>query len=122
MLMGRPTERSSMPDETDFDRNPALSENYERAPRWFVPGYDATHAIAAVLLCDRIGEHGHSLVVGAGGGVELSEFARECGGGGGAGEPCDWTTLTLAQTFVCATSVQARFFHEFVHCEKVLLY
>ena len=69
-----------MKQETEFDRNPALSENYERAPRWFVPGYDASHAMAAVLLRDRIGEHGRILVVGAGGGVELSVFARECQG------------------------------------------
>ena len=69
-----------MTQETEFDRNPALSDNYERAPRWFVPGYDASHAMAAVLLRDRIGEHGRVLVVGAGGGVELSVFARECQG------------------------------------------
>jgi hypothetical protein len=55
-----------MPQESDFDRNPALSDNYERAPRWFVPGYDASHAMAAVLLRDRIGERGHILVLGAG--------------------------------------------------------
>jgi tRNA (cmo5U34)-methyltransferase len=67
-----------MPQESDFDRNPALSDNYERAPRWFVPGYDASHAMAAVLLRDRIGERGHILVLGAGGGVELSVFAQEC--------------------------------------------
>jgi tRNA (cmo5U34)-methyltransferase len=69
-----------MTQENYFDRNPALSGNYERAPRWFVPGYDASHAMAAVLLRDRIGDHGRILVVGAGGGVELSVFARECQG------------------------------------------
>jgi tRNA (cmo5U34)-methyltransferase len=69
-----------MTHESEFDRNPSLSDNYERAPRWFVPGYDASHAMAAVLLRDRIGEHGKILVVGAGGGVELSVFARECQG------------------------------------------
>jgi len=69
-----------MTDENYFDRDPALSDNYERAPRWFVPGYDASHAMAAVLLRDRKGEHGRILVVGAGGGVELSVFARECQG------------------------------------------
>ncbi len=69
-----------MAHETDFDRNPALSDNYEQAPRWFIPGYDASHAMAAVLLRDRIGERGRILVVGAGGGVELSVFARECAG------------------------------------------
>src|SRR5271157_3593849 len=69
-----------MTEQFDFDHNPAATENYERGPRWFVPGYDASHAMAAVLLHDRIGEQGHILVVGAGGGVELSVFARECPG------------------------------------------
>ena len=69
-----------MTHETDFDRNPALSNNYEQGPRWFIPGYDASHAMAAVLLRDRIGERGRILVIGAGGGVELSGFARECAG------------------------------------------
>ena len=41
-------------------------------------GYDASHAMAVVLLRDRIGEHGRILVLGAGGGFELSVFAREC--------------------------------------------
>src|SRR5271156_6061496 len=67
-----------MTDQFDFDRNPAVTENYERGPRWFVPGYDASHAMAAVLLRDRIGDQGHIMVVG--GGVELSVFARECPG------------------------------------------
>ena len=69
-----------MTEKFDFDRNSAASENYERGPRWFVPGYDASHVMAAVLLHDRIGEQGHIMVVGAGGGVELSVFASECPG------------------------------------------
>jgi tRNA (cmo5U34)-methyltransferase len=69
-----------MAEQFDFDRNPLVTETYERGPRWFVPGYDASHAMAAVLLRDRLGEEGHILVVGAGGGVELSVFARECNG------------------------------------------
>src|ERR1700730_15664509 len=69
-----------MPHETDFDRNWALTDNYEQGPRWFIPGYDASHAMAAVLLRDRIGDRGRILVIGAGGGVELSVFARECAG------------------------------------------
>lgn len=69
-----------MTEKFDFDHNPAALENYERGPRWFVPGYDASHVMAAVLLHDRIGEQGDILVVGAGGGVELSVFARECPG------------------------------------------
>src|SRR5208337_2521476 len=71
---------NAVTDETDFDRDRTLSGNYEQAPRWFIPGYDASHAMAAVLLRDRIGERGRILVVGAGGGVELSVLARECQG------------------------------------------
>lgn len=37
----------------DFDRNPAIVENYDQGPRWFMPGYDASHLIATVLLADR---------------------------------------------------------------------
>ena len=58
-----------MTQQFDFDRSPAITENYERGPRWFVPGYDLSHVMAAVLLRDWIGENGHILVVGAGGGV-----------------------------------------------------
>jgi tRNA (cmo5U34)-methyltransferase len=39
-----------------------------------------SHAMAAVLLRDRIGGGGRILVAGAGDGLELSVFARECEG------------------------------------------
>jgi hypothetical protein len=45
-----------MTSGNEFDRNPALSDNYERAPRWFVLCYDSSHAMAALLLRDRISE------------------------------------------------------------------
>jgi tRNA (cmo5U34)-methyltransferase len=61
-----------------FDRNRSLSASYEQGPRWFVPGYDASHAMAAVLLRDRVADQGRILVIGAGGGVELALFASEC--------------------------------------------
>jgi SAM-dependent methyltransferase len=69
-----------MKSSFDFDQNPTLTNNYDRGPRWFIPGYDASHAMAAVLLCDRIGEIGKILVIGAGGGIELTAFAREASG------------------------------------------
>jgi tRNA (cmo5U34)-methyltransferase len=72
-----------MSDPTDtvlFDRERGLSRNYECGPRWFIPGYDASHAMAAVLLRERAGERARILVVGAGGGVELAVFASECAG------------------------------------------
>lgn len=69
-----------MKSSFDFDQTPTLINNYDRGPRWFIPGYDASHAMAAVLLRDRIGEVGRILVIGAGGGIELSLFARESKG------------------------------------------
>jgi tRNA (cmo5U34)-methyltransferase len=69
-----------MKSSFDFDQNPTLTNNYDRGPRWFIPGYDASHAMAAVLLCDRIGEIGKILVIGAGGGIEVTAFAREASG------------------------------------------
>jgi tRNA (cmo5U34)-methyltransferase len=69
-----------MKNTFDFDQNSTLTDNYDRGPRWFIPGYDASHAMAAVLLRDRIGEGGRILVIGAGGGIELSVFAREASG------------------------------------------
>src|SRR5262249_49757061 len=69
-----------MAQKFDFDHSPMVTQNYERGPRWFVPGYDVSHAMAAVLLRDRVREQGHILVVGAGGGVELSVFTAETPG------------------------------------------
>lgn len=60
----------------DFDNNPEMVANYERGPRWFIPGYDAIHTAAAAMLRTRIGLDGHVLVLGAGGGFEISAFAR----------------------------------------------
>src|SRR5260370_11731772 len=97
-----------MTDEADFDRSPTLSGNYEQAPRWFIPGYDASHAMAAVLLRDRIGERGRILVVGAGGGVELSVFARECQDWTFTGVDPSVEMLRQAKTKVEAAGAAAR--------------
>jgi len=91
-----------------FDRNQALSENYEQGPRWFIPGYDASHAMAAVLLRDRIGEQGQILVLGAGGGVELSVFARECEGWTFTGVDPSARMLALARQKVEAVGAAQR--------------
>jgi len=42
----------------------------------FIPGYDASHAMAVTLIADAIGERGRVLVLGAGGGVELWALAQ----------------------------------------------
>jgi tRNA (cmo5U34)-methyltransferase len=62
----------------NYDDNPAIVEDFDRLPRIFIPGYDASHVMAAVLLQLGIGNTGHILAVGAGGGAELARFAATC--------------------------------------------
>jgi tRNA (cmo5U34)-methyltransferase len=59
-----------------FFDNPEAVSAYEQGPRWFVPAYEASHDMAAVLLQEFLPEQGHVLVVGAGGGIELAALAR----------------------------------------------
>jgi hypothetical protein len=61
----------------DYDALPYIDADFDRLPRLFIPGYHASHAIAAVLLAEVIGESGHTLAIGAGGGGELGHLARD---------------------------------------------
>lgn len=68
-----------MTDEAfDFDANPDFVAEYDRGPPMFMPGYAASHVMAASVLVDRIGADADLLVVGAGGGVEIAAFAGLC--------------------------------------------
>ena len=98
-------------DDTEgalFDRNPLLSATYEQGPRWFIPGYDASHAMAAVLLRDHLGGRGRILVIGAGGGVELSRFAADCEGWSFVGVDPSWEMLERARAKVGAIGASSR--------------
>lgn len=66
--------------EALFDRDQSMSASYEQGPRWFVPGYDLGHALAALILRERLGHEARILVVGAGGGMELATLAAESPG------------------------------------------
>ena len=63
------------PPILDYDQRPDIVEDFDRLPRQFIPGYDASHGMAATLLKLAIGERGHILAIGAGGGAELARFA-----------------------------------------------
>ena len=60
----------------DFDADPQFVATYEKGPRWFIPGYDAIHGMAAALFLDRIGPQGRLLILGAGGGAEIAALAK----------------------------------------------
>jgi tRNA (cmo5U34)-methyltransferase len=64
----------------DFDANPDFVAEYDRGPPMFIPGYAASHAMAAAVLLDRIGPNGNVLVIGAGGGIEIAAIHRFCAG------------------------------------------
>ncbi len=49
---------------------------YGEGPRRNVPGYDSLLPMARILLAERMPHDGRMLVVGAGGGLELEDFAR----------------------------------------------
>jgi tRNA (cmo5U34)-methyltransferase len=59
-----------------FFDNPEAVSAYEQGPRWFVPAYDASHDMAAVLLKEFVPDDGHILAIGAGGGIELAALAK----------------------------------------------
>lgn len=58
-----------------FD-DPAAAVRYEEGMRRFVPGVDALHRMATLLLAERAPENARVLVLGAGGGAELKELAQ----------------------------------------------
>ncbi|MGJ5175416.1 class I SAM-dependent methyltransferase [Bradyrhizobium oligotrophicum] len=55
--------------------DPEFVARYTDGPRRFVPGLDGLHRMTAILLAERAPEHARVLVLGAGGGLELSALA-----------------------------------------------
>jgi tRNA (cmo5U34)-methyltransferase len=61
----------------DFDTNKSLPvSNYDRKIRYLVPGYETIFSIMLALLDQKLPEQANLLIVGAGGGSELSIFGR----------------------------------------------
>ncbi len=54
----------------------AAVSRYQETARAKVPGMAALHRMTHVLLAESVPAHGDILVLGAGGGLELSAFAR----------------------------------------------
>jgi tRNA (cmo5U34)-methyltransferase len=61
----------------DFDTNKSLPvSNYDRKIRYLVPGYEVIFGIMLALLHQKLPAQANLLIVGAGGGSELSIFGR----------------------------------------------
>jgi len=56
--------------------DPERIVNYVDGPRRFTPGFEAMHRMAAILLAERAPADAHVLVLGAGGGLELTALAQ----------------------------------------------
>ncbi|MEM9690326.1 MAG: class I SAM-dependent methyltransferase [Pseudomonadota bacterium] len=60
---------------TDIFKDPNHAAQYADGPARFVPGFQALHQMAGVLLRESVPTDAHVLVHGAGGGLELQAFA-----------------------------------------------
>jgi tRNA (cmo5U34)-methyltransferase len=61
----------------DFDKNKSLPTiNYDGKIRYLVPGYETIFTVILALLHQKLSEQANLLIVGAGGGSELSVFGR----------------------------------------------
>ena len=58
------------------DENGIPAEEYENLARKFIPGYDGLYSLAEVLLADNLPQQAEILVVGAGGGKEITTFGK----------------------------------------------
>lgn len=65
-----------MTDIQTMFSDPQAVAKYTEGPPRFVPGYNAMLSMAAILLAERAPENAQVLVLGAGGGLELKEFAE----------------------------------------------
>lgn len=56
-------------------RKPETAASYAAGPPRFMPGFADMQIMAAILMAERSGQQAEILVLGAGGGLELSQFA-----------------------------------------------
>ncbi len=68
---------SEQNNRIDFDSDNAMPvEDYENLARKFIPGYDGLYSLAEVLLAENLPSRAEILVVGAGGGKEITTFGK----------------------------------------------
>lgn len=65
-------------ERVDFDdeNRAALAEEYETLARKFIPGYDGFYKLCEILLTENVPAAPEILIVGAGGGKEITTFGR----------------------------------------------
>ncbi|WP_299322354.1 methyltransferase [Parasphingopyxis sp.] len=58
-----------------FDEEDFVKRYVERGPSRFVPGFESLHRMADLLLAETVPDNGSVLIIGAGGGHELTRLA-----------------------------------------------
>lgn len=56
--------------------NHIKAEDYQNNSRKFIPGYDGLYSLVEVLLAENLPEKAEILIVGAGGGKEVTQFGK----------------------------------------------
>lgn len=64
-------------NEINFEsRDEIPAEDYEKMTRKFIPGYDGLYSLAQILLAEDLPENAEILIIGAGGGKEITMFGK----------------------------------------------
>ncbi len=92
----------------------AAVRRYQETAQAKVPGMAALHRMAHVLLCESVPGDGEVLVLGAGGGLELSAFARAHSGWRFVGVDPSAPMLELARETLGAEVARAELVEGFI--------
>ncbi len=96
-----------------FNDADAIAKYADGPPR-NVPGYSSLLTMRRILLAERVPDNGHVLVVGAGGGLELEEFAQAHPGWHFDGVDPSAPMLDLAAHRLCALTSRVTFHEGYV--------
>ena len=95
--------------------DPDAVARYAEGPRRQVPGYDSLLAMTDILLAEHVPDDGRILIIGAGGGLEMTHFARNHPGWGYLGVDPSAEMLALAVRTMQEMSARAELVRGYVH-------
>lgn len=88
---------------------------YTEGPPRIIPGFDALQRMTTILLAERVPTHGRVLVIGAGGGLELKNFAEAHPGWTFDGVDPSPEMLNLAQRILGSHAARAKLHEGYTH-------
>ncbi|MDQ3712894.1 MAG: class I SAM-dependent methyltransferase [Acidobacteriota bacterium] len=88
--------------------NDIPAEDYQNNSRKFIPGYDGLYSLAEILLAENLPDKPEILIVGAGGGKEVTQFGRAFPNANFTGVDPSQKPLDAARELVEKNNLQAR--------------